>query len=179
MRIEEGKFYRQRDGGKIGPVIFFPRGSLWTVVPGELSGNDWKSIWHVDGKNFGDDDNLDLIAEWTDEPPANGSHEPAERTDPCAPLWRVLDEAYDQASKGKGALRHANGKPFLEQPVMEIGRMVGPGFHLGQVMKKAQEAMGMIERGEMDAARAELCGIIIYAAADVLLIEEKGMGSRG
>ena len=95
-------------------------------------------------------------------------------TDPYAPLWRVLDAAYDQAANGKGKERHANAKPFTAQPIMEIARMVGPGYQLGQAMKKAQEAGGMIQRGQPDRAKAELLGAINYLAACVLLIEEGG-----
>lgn len=97
---------------------------------------------------------------------------PLAPTDPYAPLWRVLYAAYDQAANGKGKERHANNKPFTAQPIMEIARMVGPGYQLGQAMKKAQEAGGMIQRGQPDRARAELLGAINYLAACVLMIEE-------
>lgn len=88
------------------------------------------------------------------------------------PLRDVLKAAYAQASAGKGKDRHANGKPFLEQPIMEIGRMVGMGYQTGQAMKKAQEAGGMVQRGQHDAARAELLGAINYLAAAYILIGE-------
>ena len=91
---------------------------------------------------------------------------------PYWPLRRVLDAAYDQAATGKGKERHANDKPFTDQPIMEIARMVGPGYQLGQAMKKAQEAGGMIQRDQPDRAKAELLGAINYLAACVLLIEE-------
>jgi len=87
-------------------------------------------------------------------------------------LGRVLGAAYNQAAAGKGKERHANGKPFDRQPIMEIGRMVGPGYALGQAMKKAQEASGMLGRGEPARAQAELLGAINYLAACYLLIEE-------
>ena len=87
-------------------------------------------------------------------------------------LQGVLDDAYAQAAHGKGKERHANDKPFLDQPIMGIGRTVGPGFALGQVMKKAGEAKGMADRGDADAAERELLGAIVYAAAAVLLIRE-------
>jgi hypothetical protein len=87
-------------------------------------------------------------------------------------LSRALDAALEQAAVGKGKERHANGKPFHRQPIMEIGRMVGPGYQIGQAMKKGQEAMGMMSRGEVDRARAELLGAINYMAAAWLLIEE-------
>lgn len=87
-------------------------------------------------------------------------------------LQGILDDAYAQAARGKGKERHANDKPFNDQPIMEVGRIVGPGFALGQVMKKAGEAKGMADRGDADAAERELLGAIVYAAAAVLLIRE-------
>lgn len=92
--------------------------------------------------------------------------------DDYAPLRRVLNEAFEQSASGKGKTRHANDRPFDRQPILEIGRMVGPGFHTGQVCKKSQEAMGMLARGEWEASIAELYGAIVYAAAAVLTIEE-------
>lgn len=89
------------------------------------------------------------------------------------PLADILREAYDQSAKGKGKERHANGKPFLMQPIMSIGRMVGPGYPLGQAMKKAQEAGSMFARGNTPAATAELLGVIVYTAAAVNLMREQ------
>jgi hypothetical protein len=83
-------------------------------------------------------------------------------------LRYVLKMALEQASVGKGKDRHANDKPFDRQPMMEIGRMVGPGFCLGQAIKKAQEASRM----EPDAAQRELLGAINYLAGAYLLLEE-------
>ena len=83
-------------------------------------------------------------------------------------LHQVLDLAIQQASSGKGKERHANDKPFDRQPMLEIGRMVGPGFCLGQAIKKAQEASRM----EPDAAQRELLGAINYLAGAYLLLEE-------
>lgn len=91
-------------------------------------------------------------------------------------LAAVLQEAHDQAATGKGKARHANGRPFDRQPIMEIGRMVGIGYPTGQAMKKAQEATSMVRRGEHDAAVAELLGAINYLAAGVMLIRETQQG---
>lgn len=85
------------------------------------------------------------------------------------PLGRVLLLAYEQAASGKGKERHANSKPFNRQPIMEIARMVGIGYQLGQAMKKAQEA----SRLPNERARAELLGAINYLAAAYLLLEEQ------
>lgn len=86
-------------------------------------------------------------------------------------LGRILQGAYDQSAKGKGKHRHANNEPFEKQPIMAIGGMVGVGGHTYQVCKKAQEATSMVAREEHDAAIAELRGVIVYAAAAILLIE--------
>ncbi|MBA8904888.1 hypothetical protein [Aminobacter ciceronei] len=89
-----------------------------------------------------------------------------------ADLYAILADAYAQSAHGKGKERHANAKPFDRQPIMEIGRMVGPGYAIGQLMKKAQEAMTMQSRDQFDAAQRELLGTIVYAAAAVKLIRE-------
>lgn len=84
-------------------------------------------------------------------------------------LRDVLDEAYEQAANGKGKERHANGNAWLNQPIFEIGRMVGVGFNTGQAIKKLQESSRM----EPDAAVRELLGTIVYAASAIQLIREK------
>ena len=83
-------------------------------------------------------------------------------------LRKILDEAYDQAATGKGKERHANGKPWDEQPIAEIGRMVGTGFNTGQAIKKLQESSRM----EGETAVRELLGSIVYAASAIMLIRE-------
>ncbi len=50
--------------------------------------------------------------------------------------------------------------------------MVGMGYQTGQAMKKAQEAGGMVQRKQYDAAQAELLGAINYLAAAYILIGE-------
>lgn len=88
-------------------------------------------------------------------------------------LKSVLDAALAQAAEGKGAERHANGLPFDAQPMARITEMVGVGFPIGQVLKKAAEAKGMADRGEREAARRELLGVINYAAGAYLAIGGK------
>lgn len=90
------------------------------------------------------------------------------------PLEDVLAEAAQQAAYGKGKERHANGKPFTQQPILEITRSVGIGFPTGQICKKTQEAIGMVARGKHDSAVAELLGAIVYAAAAIIQIREIG-----
>lgn len=86
-------------------------------------------------------------------------------------LARVLTEAFNQAARGKGKERHANDKPFTEQPIMQIANMVGTGGHAYQIMKKTQEAQGMVHKGDFNHAIHEMRGAIVYAAAMILFIE--------
>ncbi|HZZ05642.1 hypothetical protein [Paraburkholderia sp.] len=87
-------------------------------------------------------------------------------------LASVLRRAFDQAAKGKGAERHAQGAPFEAQPMQTISDLVGIGFVLGQAMKKAQEA----QRLPHDAAVRELLGAINYIAGAVIFMEKNHHG---
>jgi hypothetical protein len=88
-------------------------------------------------------------------------------------LARILALAYRQSARGKGAVRHADGKPWHEQPIITTTQAVGYGFPAGQAMKKIGEARGMMERGETEAAIQELLGAITYTAAAVKYLEGK------
>lgn len=92
-------------------------------------------------------------------------------------LAEVLQAAYDQAAKGKGAERHANDLPFHEQPMQQIARRRGLGFLLGQADKKTEEAQGMLERGERDAWRREIRGAINYLAGALVFTSEPDYGA--
>lgn len=85
-------------------------------------------------------------------------------------LWKVLKLAYYQAATDKGRERHANEKPFHEQPIITISDMVGHGFTFGQAIKKIQEASSMYRDGKIPAVQAELLGAIVYLAAAYLFI---------
>lgn len=89
-------------------------------------------------------------------------------------LRTILDAAFAHAATGKGKERHARDLPFDDQPIMQTTRLVGPGFPLGQAIKKAGEAAGMIERGELDAAEGECLGAINYLAGAVAWMREQG-----
>ena len=85
-------------------------------------------------------------------------------------LADVLAEALDQAARGKGRERHAQGAtPFDRQPICEIARMVGPGFNVGQAMKKGQEALRLPPGRDV----AELLGAINYLAGAVIVVRER------
>ena len=98
--------------------------------------------------------------------------------DKYAALRQALDAAHEQAAEGKGRERHArDGQDFTSQPIMAITRMVGIGYPCGQAMKKLQEAVGMAERRQYEAAQREMLGAINYAAA--AWIRAKEMGQLG
>jgi hypothetical protein len=84
-------------------------------------------------------------------------------------LKDVLVRAYDQASKGKGDERHAQGAAFENQPMQKIIELYGVGFALGQSAKKAQESMRLTK----DRAIAELLGGINYLAGAIINMEKK------
>jgi hypothetical protein len=84
------------------------------------------------------------------------------------PLAEVLQQALDQAQAGKGKERHANGKPFVDQPILEITRNVGDGYPVGQATKKLWES----QRLGTDAAIAERLGAINYIAASIIRLRE-------
>ncbi len=88
-------------------------------------------------------------------------------------LWVQLYDAYKQCAEGKGRERHSDGRMWTEQPIFRIAEQHGSGFLTGQAAKKLGEAQGMIRRGELGRARAELLGAIIYAAAAAHLTEGK------
>ena len=86
------------------------------------------------------------------------------------PLANVLRRAFEQASAGKGKERHANGKPFVEQPMLSINRTLGSiDGMLYQAAKKSAEARGL---PTTERAVAELLGAINYLAGAVILLEE-------
>lgn len=88
-------------------------------------------------------------------------------------LMETLMKAHDQATKGKGRIRH-NPKdlPFEEQKIMQFTRMLGIGGPVFQVTKKSTEAVDLQKVGMPDKAKAELLGAIVYAAAAYIYLEE-------
>lgn len=85
-------------------------------------------------------------------------------------LRLALDAAFDRAAVGKGAERHADGKPFDEQPLFTISRHRGHGFILGQVDKKLDEAPRL--QSQIAYANEVLDCIVYLAALYALILEE-------
>lgn len=81
-----------------------------------------------------------------------------------AALRVILNEAFDFAAKGKGAVRHGNGKPWHAQPHFEIAQEVGTGFAVGQALKKLREGFSL---EDYPATRREWLGAISYIASAI------------
>lgn len=98
------------------------------------------------------------------------------KVDGYGELERILGMAYDQAAKGKGHSRHAHSpigfRPWDEQPILANARQVGPAGPGQQCMKKTQESVMMAARKDFVGAKAEMLGVIVYAAALIKLYEE-------
>ena len=89
---------------------------------------------------------------------------------PYKPLLNVLIEAFQQASIGKGSIRHASvSEPFTSQPICEMARRLGVGGPLYQATKKIYES----QRLPGEAGIAELLGAINYIAAAIIVRREK------
>jgi hypothetical protein len=86
-------------------------------------------------------------------------------------LERILLDAMEQASGGKGKERHADGEAFENQKICVINRWLKGSPVAGalfQAVKKAVESSRMTP----DAAIRELYGSINYLAAGIRLLEE-------
>lgn len=82
-------------------------------------------------------------------------------------LAEALTAAYDRASIGKGAERHANQRPFEEQPIFKIAEKRGVGFLLGQVDKKLDEGPRLPTKA---AFANEVLDSIVYLAALYIML---------
>jgi hypothetical protein len=100
-----------------------------------------------------------VVAKWSALPIPDGYEE----------LTAILHEAIDQAATGKGYERHANGKPFNDQPILRETEAVGMGFPAGQARKKILEALRCCD-DHPERAVADLLGAINYTAALVIAI---------
>jgi hypothetical protein len=70
LKIEAGKYYRTRDGRKVGPMM--ARNNDSYAFAADIAGDIGIRIFQKDGVHgsrwIGNEPNLDLIAEWLDEP---------------------------------------------------------------------------------------------------------------
>ncbi len=88
---------------------------------------------------------------------------------PYHALADVLLSAYEQAAIGKGKERHARDRPFVDQPMQAISRLLGsPDGMEYQAVKKLQESQCMA----LAAAERELLGAIVYTAGVIVYRRE-------
>lgn len=81
-------------------------------------------------------------------------------------LADVLKAAFDQAARGKGKERHANGLPFHEQRIQGISSLLNSDRGLAyQAIKKITEGMDL---PTPEAVEKELLGAIVYTAAIIV-----------
>lgn len=100
-----------------------------------------------------------IVAKWSALPVPSGYET----------LTSVLEEAINQAANGEGLERHADGRPFHDQPIMREALAVGLGFPAGQARKKILEAVRCCDN-HPERAVADLLGAINYTVALVIAI---------
>jgi len=91
-------------------------------------------------------------------------------------LTQVINEAADQAIIGKGKQRHACDQKFEDQQICQLNRWLDKSPISGILFQLCKKAL---ECNQLDpkAAIHELRGVINYAAAGIILMEERHIPS--
>lgn len=85
-------------------------------------------------------------------------------------LVAVYQDAHDQAAKGKGDERHANGQPFHEQRMQQISGLLRSSDGMAfQAIKKMTEGLQFEDHARREA---ELLGALNYIAGIVIYYRE-------
>lgn len=100
-----------------------------------------------------------------------GEEEEAPPRDLYVELRKVLAAALAQAASGKGMERHGNSEPWENQRWARVSREVGPGFMLGQAIKKIGESQGFTEAERIER---ELLGAMNYIAMAIYYYNQRG-----
>jgi hypothetical protein len=94
---------------------------------------------------------------------------PAPRVPGYESLEQVLEDAYLQASAGKGKERHANALPFGEQRMLSISNLLDSPHGMSyQAIKKITEGLQFTDPVALEK---ELLGAIVYVAG--ILVRQK------
>ena len=81
-------------------------------------------------------------------------------------LQDVLEDAYEQAARGKGKERHGRGATFESQPMQVISGLLETDLGMAfQAIKKLQEGVRMEDAA---ARERELLGAIVYIAGIIV-----------
>ncbi len=117
IRVESGKFYRTRDGRKVGPMVTT---SVFAFIVGKARSEDpeWNSQTGEHRDHLGMTRADDLIAEWSDAPDLTA----------ITSVFGLLDKATKDALRKHGGPyeRYENGKWI---------QLVDPGWHLSSVYR--------------------------------------------
>ncbi|NTW88096.1 MAG: hypothetical protein HGB26_03015 [Desulfobulbaceae bacterium] len=132
---------------------------LEAITAGLIRGAIADGVWRADAIAAKELTEQDIVAKWSALPVPDGYES----------LAAVLHEALDQAAHGKGLERHADARPFHDQPIMRETQAVGLGYPAGQARKKILEAVRCCHDHPARAI-ADLLGAINYTAALVIAI---------
>jgi len=104
LAIEAGKFYRTRDGRKVGPILVWGDGRFH-VKSDTVCGNQ---LWFADGSAILDDTCNDLVAEWVDEPTVE--FKAGDRVRRIAEPWGFVPLGYEATVEAKwdGTLQYVD-----------------------------------------------------------------------
>jgi hypothetical protein len=144
LKIEAGKFYRTRDGRKVGPAFIVGRCAVFG------NGSNYASaVWADDGRSSRRDDKLslkdnDIIAEWIEEPVV-ASNDNAKPKFKVGDRVRVVKQGFTNGGSGHNAkvgdvftLKYMNsaktfwrtdGPDFYEhelEPVLDTAKVTPP-----------------------------------------------------
>jgi ribosomal protein L7/L12 len=148
LKIEAGKFYKTRDGRKVGPA--FISGNIATFGS---TGNYASAVWADDGRSSSRDDKLslkdnDIIAEWIDEPVAKASNDNAEPKFNIGDRVRVVKDGFISGGSGHSA---KIGDEFVLRemnPTKIFWRTDGPDFYEHEIELVFAAIVALIENGQ-------------------------------
>lgn len=148
LKIEAGRFYKTRDGRKVGPA--FISGYIATFGS---TGNYASAVWSDDGRSSSRDDKLslkdnDIIAEWIDEPVAKASNDNAEPKFNIGDRVRVVKDGFISGGSGHSA---KIGDEFVLRemnPTKIFWRTNGPDFYEHEIELVFAAIVALIERGQ-------------------------------
>lgn len=98
LTIEAGKFYRTRDGRKVGPILIYSSGEHFHVEDGTFLGDQ---LWNADGTVLSSNRANDLVAEWIDEPAVEAPAKPAAKFKVGDKVRALVSSFGDDFKKGE------------------------------------------------------------------------------
>ncbi len=153
IKIKAGKFYKTRDGRKVGPIVedkWHDRQYGWTVAH-EFNA-EYGKAWRGDGTfhpDVGTQHGADLIAAWIDEPAAKASNDNTTPKFKAGDRVRVVKGGFVSGGSGHGA---KVGNEFVLKemdPSKAFWRTNGPDFYEHEIELVVVAAIvALIENGQ-------------------------------